>query len=331
MSLSVLEKCSKKLGPYEVSAIGLGCMALSGFPPEKTWILSQPEQAIGVIHAALDAGVTLLDTADIYSPTWNSMGHNERVIGEAVRTWRGPINVKNKIVIATKGGITRSPDNTWFGISGRNADEHYLYRAVEASALRLGVSKIKLWQLHRLDPKMSFETQIENVLKLKAHGIVENVGLSNVTPDQLRRAIKIGGTPSEGGLISIQNEWSPRYRHGGEVLKICEENAVAFLPWSPLGGIGNPAAVGSGKYRSFNDMAQTKQISPCALTIAWHLATSPITIPIPGATHPESILDSCKGVGVDLNQNEVASLNASLPTDLGPIHEEMLSHPPFRD
>lgn len=326
-----MKKNIRKLGPYEVSAVGLGCMPLSGFPPEKAWILGKPEDAIGVIHAALDAGITLLDTADIYSPTWNSMGHNEKLIGEALRTWNGAADTKNKIVIATKGGITRAPDNTWFGISGRNADEHYLYRAVEATALKLGVNKIKLWQLHRLDHKIPFETQFENVLKLKEHGIVEHVGLSNITPDQLRCAIKIGGTPTEGGLISVQNEWSPRYRHGGEVLNICHENGIAFLPWSPLGGIGNPAAISSGRYKSFNDMAQAKGISPFALTIAWHLATSPIVIPIPGATRRESILDSHKGIGVVLTQDEVASLNASLPSDLGPIHDEMLTHPPFRN
>ena len=176
---------TRKLGPYQVSAIGLGCMPMSGFPPEKAWILDKREQAISVIHAALDAGITLLDTADIYSPTWNTMGHNEHLVGEAFRTWSGSIDAKSKVVIATKGGITRGPGKDWFGTGGRNAEEHYLYRAVEASAGKLGVEKIQLWQHHRLNHTMPYETQFENVMKLKAHGVVQNIGVSNVNAEKL--------------------------------------------------------------------------------------------------------------------------------------------------
>jgi aryl-alcohol dehydrogenase-like predicted oxidoreductase len=321
---------TRKLGPYQVSAIGLGCMPMSGFPPEKAWILDKREQAISVIHAALDAGITLLDTADIYSPTWNTMGHNEHLVGEAFRTWSGSTDAKSKVVIATKGGITRGPGKDWFGTGGRNAEEHYLYRAVEASAGKLGVEKIQLWQHHRLNHTMPYETQFENVMKLKAHGVVQNIGVSNVNAEQLRRAIKIGGTPGQGGLISVQNEWSPRYRHGAEVLEICKENGIAFLPWSPMGGIGNPGAVGTGKYNAFDELAKAKGVSAYAITIAWHLANSPVEIPIPGATRPESILDSFKGVSITLSADELAQLNSSLSTDLGPLHEELLNQPPFR-
>ena len=252
---------TRTLGPYQVSPIGLGCMPMSGFPPEKAWILEKRDQAISVIHAALDAGITLLDTADIYAPTWNTIGHNEKLVGEAFRTWNGSADAKSKVVIATKGGITRGPGNDWFGTGGRNAEEHYLYRAAEASAAKLGVEKIQLWQHHRLNHTMPYETQFENVMKLKAHGIVLNVGVSNVNAEQLRRAIKIGGTPAQGGLISVQNEWSPRYRHGAEVLEICKENGIAFLPWSPMGGIGNPGAVGTGKYNAFDELAKAKGVS----------------------------------------------------------------------
>jgi len=323
---------TRTLGPYSVTAVGLGCMPLSGMPPEKSWILDQRDAAIATIHAALDAGVTLLDTADIYAPTWNSMGHNESLVGEAFRTWNGSVDAKSKVVLATKAGITRAPETgNWFGIAGRNADEHYFYRAAEASALRLGVSKIKLWQHHRLHHTMPYETQFENVMKLKAHGIVENIGLSNVNAEQLKRAIKIGGTPAQGGVISVQNEWSPRYRHGADVLSLCEEYGIAFLPWSPLGGIGNSAAVGSGKFDRFNQMAEAKGVSVFALTIAWHLANSPVVIPIPGATRKESILDSLKGADIVLSSEELTQLNGSLPQDLGPVGEELLDQPPFRD
>ena len=323
---------TRTLGPYTVSAIGLGCMPMSGFPPTRAEILNKRDQAIATIHAALDAGITLLDTADIYSPTWNTMGHNEQLVGEAFRTWNGSSEAKKKVVIATKGGITRAPEaGNWFGISGRNADEHYFYRAAEASALRLGVEKIQLWQHHRLHHTMPYETQFENVMKLKEHGIVENIGLSNVNAEQLRRAIKIGGNPKDGGIISVQNEWSPRYRHGAEVLDICKQYGIAFLPWSPMGGIENPAAVGTGKYEAFDQLAKAKGVSVYAITIAWHLANSPIEIPIPGATRKESILDSFEGTKISLTDDELATLNSSLSTELGPIHEELIDQPPFRD
>ena len=108
------------------------------------------------------------------------MGHNEILVAEAVRSWSGDSKAKDEIVIATKGGITRGPEEgNWFGVSGRDASEHYLYRAVEASAAKMQVSRIKLWQHHRLNHFMPFEEQIENVMKLKAHGVVENIGVSN--------------------------------------------------------------------------------------------------------------------------------------------------------
>ena len=183
-------------------------MPLSGMPPSKAWILKERDSAIAVVHAALDAGIRLLDTSDIYAPTWNSIGHNEILVAEALRSWSGSTAQKSEVLIATKGGITRATEaGNWFGVSGRDASEQYLYRAVEASAARMQLSTIKLWQHHSLNHFMPFEEQFENVMKLKAHGIVENIGVSNYNAEQLRRAIKIGGTPSQGGLVSVQNEW----------------------------------------------------------------------------------------------------------------------------
>ena len=166
---------------------------------------------------------------------------------------------------------------------------------------------------------------------LKALGIVENIGLSNVNAEQLKRAIKIGGTPAQGGVVSVQNEWSPRYRHGADVLALCEEYGIAFLPWSPLGGVGNASILESDSYSGFNTLAKSKGVSIFALTIAWHLANSPVVIPIPGATRKESILDSLKGADIVLSSEELTHLNGSLPQDLGPIHHELLDQPPFRD
>ena len=320
----------RTLGPFEITPVGLGCMPLSMATDRNKWILEDREHAIGVIHAALDAGVQLLDTADIYAPAWNAMGHNERIVGEAFRTWGGTEEAKAKVVIATKGGITRAPGDNWWGVPGRNAAKHYLYRAVEASAAKMGLSKIPLWQHHRLDTSITFEEQFENVLSLKEHGYVETIGLSNVNAEQLRRAIKIGGTPEQGGVISVQNEFSPRYRLSADVIDICTQYGIAFLPWSPLGGGSNFEKIATGEFGAFDRIAAEKGVSAYAITIAWHLNQFPTSIPIPGASKAASILDSLSGASIELSAQEIAELNASCPTD-GPIQSELVDQPPFRD
>jgi len=313
----------RKLGPYSVSAIGMGCMPLS-FPQERDPnLVNDPERAIGVLHTALDAGITLFDTADIYAPTWNTMGHNEVLVGEAFRTWNGTPEQKAKVVLTTKAGITREENGTMFGHSGRNSSKHYLYRAVEASASRMGLSKIPLWQHHRTDPSMSFAEQFDNVITLKDHGYVAEIGLSNVNAAMLQHAIKAGGTPAQGGIISVQNEYSPNYQHWADVIDICNEYGIAFLPWSPLGGGGNFRRLASGEIGSFAAMAEQKGVSAYALAIAWHLAQFPTSIPIPGASKASSILDSLSGTQITLSDDEIAELNQSCPTDT-PINGELL-------
>jgi aryl-alcohol dehydrogenase-like predicted oxidoreductase len=321
---------SRKIGSIEVTAIGLGCMPLSMASDRNKWVLDDPEHAIGVIHAALDAGVQLLDTADIYAPAWNAMGHNERLVGEAFRSWNGSSEQKAKVVIATKGGITRAKGEDWWGVPGRNASKHYLYRAVEASAAKMGLSTIPLWQHHRLDTSITFEEQFENVLSLKEHGYVQHIGLSNVNGEQLRKAIEIGGTPSEGGIVSVQNEFSPRYRLWADVIDICTQYGIAYLPWSPLGGGSNFQKIATGEFGAFDRIAETKGVSAYALTIAWHLNQFPTSIPIPGASRAESILDSLSGAAITLSSEEIAELNASCPPD-GPLQYELVDQPAFRD
>ena len=310
------------LGPYTVSAIGMGCMPLSFRHERDPLLIDEPDRAIAVIHAAMDAGITLFDTADIYAPAWNSMGHNEILLGKALASWSGSAQEKAKIVLTTKAGITREKDGTMFGKGGRNASKHYLYRAVEASAYKMGLSKIPLWQHHRTDPSISYEEQFENVMSLKEHGFVAEVGLSNVNAEMLRYAIKAGGTPTQGGIISVQNEYSPNYRHWAQVIEICEENGIAYLPWSPLGGGRSFTKLASGEVGSFATMAQAKGLSPYALAIAWHLSQFPTSIPIPGASKASSILDSLEGTKIELTASEIAELNASCPTDT-PLNDEL--------
>ena len=314
-----------KLGNREVSAVGIGLMNVS-------WIWSngaaldpvrRQESAIPAIHAGLDAGITLLDTADIYAPTWDAFGHNEIFAAEALRTWSGTKEQKAKVVIATKAGITRQPGERW----GRNGTLDYLLRAAEASAGRLGVDKIDLWQHHRLDPDVVFETQLTNVLALKERGIVDQIGVSNYDANQLEIAVKMGGTPEEGGIVSVQNEFSPRYRYDLDVLEVCEKYGITFLPWSPLGGVRTKSEISEASV--FEELAPKYSASPFALALAWEMRYSSSVLPIPGATRAESILDCVSATEIELSDDDFATISANLP-EQAEYSTELLPKPAHR-
>lgn len=316
---------TRTLGPYTVSEIGLGCMNVSWSGQAATDPVRRAEVAIPGIHAALDAGITLLDTADIYAPTWDQMGHNEIVVAEALESWSGTVDQKARVVIATKGGITRSDGEVW----GRNGSVDYLVSCAEASIERLGQRPIALYQHHRLDPAIDLETQIENLGELKNRGLVTALGVSNYSAEELQVALDILGGPADGGVVSVQNEFSPFYRHDADVLDVCERNGVAFLPWSPLGGSKRIAELASGAFPVFSDMASQKQVSVFQVVVAWLLHRSPVMIPLPGATRPESVTDSALASSLELGADEMDALTASLPPSL-PRSAELDPAPPRR-
>ncbi len=311
---------TRRIADLTVSRIGLGCMPNSW--GEKA---DDREGGIAAIQAALDAGITLLDTADIYAPSWNSMGHNERLVAEALRTWHAPAEARARVVVATKGGITRQPGEVW----GRNGSLDYLLRAVEASAGRLGVDHIDIWQHHRMDPSIPFETQFEHVLALREQGIVRRIALSNVSAEMLRRAIRLGGGPLEGGVVSVQNEFSPRYRQWADVLDVCVEHGIAFLPWSPLGGRSFFEQLPT-RFATIREIASERGVSPYVVALGWHLRLAPVVIPIPGASTVASARDSASAATFDLTDDEFARIQASLP-ESDPLHSELSPEPSFRD
>lgn len=317
---------TRTLGPWQVYPIGLGCMNVSWPGRAATDPETRVSSAIAGIHAGLDAGVTLLDTADIYAPSWDTVGHNELFVAEALATWDAAQSAKDTILVATKGGITRSEGEKW----GRNGSLDHLLHAAESSRERLGVEQIALWQHHRLDPSVDFETQCENVGVLKERGIVRHVGLSNYSAAQLRRAIDILGSPAEGGVVSIQNEFSPLYRQDLDVLGVCEEFGVAFLPWSPLGGAQKVGQLAADANSVLTRIAGEKSQSPQAVALAWLLAYSPVIIPIPGATRAPSINDSVQAAAILLSGDEVKELTASWPPSLE-RSGELDPTPLFRD
>jgi aryl-alcohol dehydrogenase-like predicted oxidoreductase len=316
----------RTLGPWTIPPIGLGLMNVSWAGGAATDPTRRVESAIAGIHAAIEAGVALLDTADIYAPSWDTMGHNEEFLKEALESWSGSQETLASLVIATKGGITRSDGEKW----GRNGSLEYLLAAAETSRERLGVEKIDLWQHHRLDPSIPFETQVENVLEIKARGIAREVGVSNYSAAQVKRALEIGGSPAEGGIISVQNEFSPFYRHDLDVLAVCEDAGVAFLPWSPLGGSKKVASLSTADKGGFAGLAAKKGVSTPVVVLAWLMKYSPVIIPIPGATRAESIRDSLRADALELTDQEFDDLTNSLGAE-EPRSHELDPTPAFRD
>ncbi|WP_210479344.1 aldo/keto reductase [Naasia sp. SYSU D00948] len=284
---------NRVIGDVEVSAIGLGGMPMSieGRPDE--------ERSIATIHAALDAGVTLIDTADSYHLHADDVGHNESLIAKALATYGSDTS---HVLVATKGGHLRPGDGSWT-LDGR---PEYLKEAVKESARRLGVDVIGLYQFHRPDPEVPYEDSVGAIRDLLDEGVIRMAGISNANPERIRLSQEILG----GRLVSVQNQFSPAFRSSEPELELCTELGIAFLPWSPLGGIGKAGGLGTA-YEAFARVAQKYDVSPQQVCLAWQLALADVVIPIPGASRPESIRDSAKAAELELTDEDVAELSAA--------------------
>jgi len=283
----------RTIGDISVSAIGLGGMPMSieGRPDE--------ERSIATIHAALDAGVTFIDTADAYHlAAEDEVGHNELLIAKALKNYGGDTS---GVLVATKGGHLRPEPGPW----AQNGHPEYLKQAAEASAKRLGVDAIGLYQYHRPDPAVPYADSIGALRELLDAGTIRMAGISNADPDQIRQANEILG----GRLVSVQNQFSPKFRSSEKELVLSDELGIAFLPWSPLGGITNAASLGES-YEAFGRIARDRGVTPQIVCLAWELAKSPQVIPIPGASRPESITNSALAADFELTAEEFAALDA---------------------
>jgi aryl-alcohol dehydrogenase-like predicted oxidoreductase len=283
---------SRTIGGTTVSAIGLGGMPMSieGRPDEK--------RSIATIHAALDAGLTLIDTADAYHLEPGETGHNERLIAKALASYPGDTS---EVLVATKGGHLRPGDGSWT-VDGSPA---HLREAAEASLKALGVDAIGLYQFHRPDPAVPYEESIGALKELLDAGKIRLAGISNATVTQIDIAERILGP---GRLASVQNQFSPAFRSSEGELRHSNDLGVAFLPWSPLGGIGRAGQLGR-RHAAFQEVAGAHGVSPQQVTLAWMLALAPVVIPIPGASRPESIIDSARAADLVLTQTEVDRLS----------------------
>ena len=279
----------RQIGGLAVSAIGLGAMPMSVVPfPDES-------RSLRTLHAALDAGVTLVDTADAYCSGPDDVGHNERLVAKGLATWGGD---SSQVLVATKGGHTRTADGGW----DLDGSPGHLRRACEASLHALGVEAIGLYQFHRPDPKVPWAESVGAVEELRQEGKVRLVGVSNADPAQIREAAAITQ------LAAVQNELSPRFRSSEPEVDLCTELGIAFLPWSPLGGMGDAAELGA-KHAAFGEVAREREVSPQQVCLAWLLAKSPVVIPIPGASRRESFTDSAAAVDLELTDDDLARLD----------------------
>jgi aryl-alcohol dehydrogenase-like predicted oxidoreductase len=282
---------SRRIGDVQVSAIGLGGMPMS--------IEGRPDEArsVATIHAALDAGVRFIDTADAYHRDANEVGHNESLIAKALASHPAGAEV----LVATKGGHLRPGDGSWT----LNGDPDYLKQACEASLRRLGVEAIGLYQFHRPDPKVPYADSVGAIRDLLDAGKIRMAGISNANPEQIRLANEILG----GRLVSVQNQFSPAFRSSEPELELCDELGIAFLPWSPFGGISRAGDLGS-TFAPFAKVAAAHGVSPYQVCLAWMLALSEQVVPIPGASRPASIQDSVRAAELTLTAQEIAELSA---------------------
>jgi aryl-alcohol dehydrogenase-like predicted oxidoreductase len=282
----------RRIGNATVSAIGLGAMPLSTKEDRPS-----PDDADAVVHAALDAGVTLIDTADAYAADESEFGHNEELVARALRSYG---SAASDVLVATKGGHTRR-GSAW-ELDGSPA---YLRRACEGSLRRLGVEAIGLYQLHRPDPATPWEDSMGALRSLHDAGLVRMVGVSNASVAQIDTARVVVGD----ALVSVQNQFSPGYRSSAVELAHCAAAGLAFLPWSPFGGIGAAGSLGASS-PAFASVAEELGVSVYRVTLAWHLAQADVVVPIPGASRPSSITDSAAAADLELTPDQLARLSS---------------------
>jgi aryl-alcohol dehydrogenase-like predicted oxidoreductase len=314
-----------------VSAQGLGCMGMSEF-----YGTGDEAESLATIHRALDLGVTLLDTADMYGPFTN-----EALVGAAIS------NRRDEVVLATKFGIERNPDGTRVGVNGH---PDYVRSACEASLRRLGVDHIDLYYQHRVDPDTPIEDTVGAMAELVAAGKVRHLGLSEAAPDTIRRAHAVHP------ITALQTEWSlwTRDPETDGVLDTVRQLGIGFVAYSPLGrgflsgAIQKPQDLAKNDFRRHNprfqgenfqknlqlveqvkEIAAAKGVAPSQLALAWVLAQGDDVVPIPGTKRRSYLEENVAADDIGLSDQELRLVDEVLPVaaaagdrygDMTPVH-----------
>lgn len=265
-----------------INRLGYGTMQLTG---PGVWGPPKDErEAVQVLRRAVELGVNFIDTADSYGPAIA-----EPLIAKALKPYA------DDLVIATKGGLTRSGPNEWPPV-GR---PEYLRQQTEMSLRWLGLERIDLYQLHRIDAKVPLEDQIGELAKLQDEGKIRHIGLSEVSIDEVKAAQKIAT------IVSVQNLFNLTDRSAEPLLDWSAENGIAFIPWFPL-ATGSLAGEGS----PLTEIAEKKGATPSQLALAWLLKRSPVMLPIPGTSTVAHLDDNMHGAEIELSDAEFAELDA---------------------
>lgn len=269
-----------KLGDTTVTRLGYGAMRITG---EGVW--GEPgdrEGSLATLRRLPELGVDFIDTADAYGPFIS-----EDMIAEALKPYKG-------LLVATKGGLTRHGPGVWLPV-GR---PEYLRQCVLMSLRRLGVERIGLWQLHRIDPKVPRDEQFEVMAELQKEGLVDQLGLSEVSVEEIKAAQK------KFTVATVQNRYNLVDRTSEDVLNHCEAAGIGFIPWFPLaaGDLAKPGSV-------LDDIAKTKGASPSQVALAWVLKRSKVMLPIPGTSKVKHLEENVAAAGLELSDADFAALD----------------------
>lgn len=279
------------IGGLTATPLGMGCWPIAGYVDDL-----DEGQAERTVHAALDAGIRLFDTARAYCPDGSGErgpGFGERQLAAALRSWSGD---RDEVVVATKVVSSRATGGAWIRDGSPDAVDRWAREACD----NLGVSHLDLLQAHAVDPAVPFAETVGALADLRAEGLVREVGISNVTAAQVREAADVVD------LASVQNETNPdRVDHA--VLAVCDELDITYLPYSPFGGPGAAARLGE-RHPALQTVAERHDVSPHRVCLAWLRSLSPVVLPIPAATRPSTIRDSAAAADLELTDADAAAL-----------------------
>jgi pyridoxine 4-dehydrogenase len=271
-------------GETVVNRLGFGAMRVTG-----PGIWGEPEdraEALATLRALPGLGVNFIDTADSYGPYVSEM-----LIREALHPYRGPYG---DMVIATKGGLVRTGPNQWFPV-GR---PEYLRQEVQMSLRRLGVERIDLWQLHRIDPKVPRDEQFDAIRVMRAEGLIRDAGLSEVNVAEIEAAQKFFP------VATVQNRYNLVDRAHEAVLEHCTRHNIGFIPWYPLAA-GDLARPGS----ALDAAARRHGVRPASIALAWVLQRSPAMLPIPGTGKRAHLEENVAAAAIRLSEEEFTALD----------------------